>query len=84
MGLKERLLGVASEGKRPTLIIYWADSRQLLTYMEKLLLHQSAAVVSVTPREVLLQDLKSGRKVVVRGITDEHLPDGLHFFDSDS
>ena len=83
MGLRERLLGVASGGKRPTLVIYWADTHQLLTYMEKMLLHQSAAVVSVTPREVLLQDLKSGRKVVVRGLTDEHLPDSLHF-DSDS
>jgi hypothetical protein len=83
MGLRERLLGVAGGGKRPTLVIYWADTRKLLTYMERVLLHQSAAVISVTPLEVLLQDLKSGRKVVVRGITDEHLPEGL-YFDSES
>lgn len=74
MGLKERLLGVGADPKKATLVIYWADSRQLLTYTERNLLSAELVVVDLTPLEVLLQDLKTGRKIVVRGITDEHLP----------
>ncbi len=75
MGLKEKLLGVGSDPKNATLILYWADSQELLTYTERMMLSNlDTVVVDMTPQEVLLQDTKTGRKIVVRGITDEHLP----------
>lgn len=81
MGLKERLLGVGANIKRPTLVIYWADTLELLTHVERLFILSSVIVVDVTPLEVLLQEAKSGRKIVVRGITDEHLPHHLNGFE---
>lgn len=78
MGLKERLLGVHGFAKRPTLVIYWGDTRELLDHFERLtLLGGEYALVDVTPLEVLLQSLKTGRKVVIRGITDDALPDSV-------
>lgn len=85
MGIKERLLGVGNQEKVATLVIYWADTQELLTHMERTVLaNQSTVVVDMTPQEVLLQDTISGRKVVVRGITDEGLPKWVFGEDSES
>jgi hypothetical protein len=60
--------------KTPTMVIYWADTRIPLTYAERSQMDQTAIfVVAITPREVLLA-LPGGRKVVVRGVTDETAP----------
>lgn len=60
--------------KKPTVVIYWTDSRALLTYQEKRDLEFYGSVVAVTPQEVLLEDAKSGRKVAIRGTTDPYAP----------
>ena len=73
----DKLLGVKGYQKRPTLVIYWADTQELLTHRERLFISGDAIVVDVTPLEVLLKDKHSGRNVVVRGITDDHLPPNL-------
>lgn len=78
MGIKERLLGVGNQEKLATLVIYWADTQQLLTHMERTVLsNHTTTVVDMTPLEVLLQDTVTGRKVVVRGINDAGLPKWL-------
>lgn len=75
MGLKERLLGVAGDLKQATLVIYWADTQELLTHMERLVLsNEETVVVDMTPLEILLYDSLTGRKIVVRGINDSNLP----------
>lgn len=78
MGIKERLLGVGNQEKVATLVIYWADTQQLLTHIERTILsNRTTIVVDVTPLEVLLEDSVTGRKVVVRGINDDGLPKWL-------
>ena len=76
MGIKERLLGVVGSPKQATLAIFWADTRELLSHFERLVISSNdTVVVDITPLEVLLEDTKSKRKIVVRGITDSVLPD---------
>lgn len=60
--------------KHPTMVVYWADTRKLLTHMEMFCLCNNSEVVSVTPEEVLLLFLDSGRKVVIRGTGDPFAP----------
>lgn len=60
--------------KRPTLVIYWADTRRLLSHRERRDLEFGGTIVSVTPNEVLLENPLTGRKVVVRGTLDAHAP----------
>lgn len=59
--------------KKPSLVIYWADTRNLLTFSERKSLEQEGKLIAVTPLEVLLEH-ESGRKVVIRGITDMMAP----------
>lgn len=59
--------------KEPSLVIYWADTRALLTFAERRELEQEGVLVAVTPLEILIEH-SSGRKAVVRGITDFHAP----------
>lgn len=64
--------------KVPNLIIYWADTRSPLTHLERRNLELSARVVSLTPREVLLdvRDRDGGsRKVVICGLGAPGAPD---------
>jgi hypothetical protein len=60
--------------KKPTVVIYWTDSRALLSYQEKRDLEFYGSVIAVTPQEVLLEDAKTGRKVAIRGTTDPYAP----------
>jgi excinuclease UvrABC helicase subunit UvrB len=60
------------ELKVPTLVIYWADNRALLTHEERKSLEQRAVAVSITPREILLE--MKGRKVVVVSIVEPTAP----------
>lgn len=60
--------------KHPTLVIYWADDRSLLSYKEKKELEFYGSLIAVTPGEVLLQDARTGRKVAIRGLEDEFAP----------
>lgn len=60
--------------KKPTLVIYWADNRALLSYQEKRDLEFYGSIIAVTPQEVLMEDAKTGRKVAMRGVTDPHAP----------
>jgi hypothetical protein len=59
--------------KIPTMVIFWADSRIPLTYAERKEVEDSGTLISVTPREILIQ-AKHGRKVVVLGVTDPVAP----------
>lgn len=60
--------------KTPTLVIYWTDSRSLLSYQEKKDLEFYGTIIAVTTREILMEDKKSGRKVAIRGTADEFAP----------
>jgi hypothetical protein len=55
--------------KVPSLILFWADTRKLLTYPERKQIFGEVVLLSATPEEVLIQ-LDNGRKVVVVGVTD--------------
>jgi hypothetical protein len=60
--------------KVPTLIVYWADTREPLTYAERQAIETSEVLVlGMTPLEVLVQ-LAGGRRVVIRGLTDLAAP----------
>lgn len=70
-----RRMAAVSDRKIPTLAIYWADTRELLTHAERVELHRGAIVVSVTPREVLLETLDGRRLVAVCSVTDPGAPE---------
>lgn len=60
--------------KKPTLVVYWTDTRALLTYSERQSLEMEGMVISLTPSEILIADPVSGRKAAIRGTTDPHAP----------
>lgn len=60
--------------KVPTLVLYWVDTKELLSHRERRDLEFSGTLVAVTPLEVLIEDVRSGRKVAVRGVTDPYAP----------
>lgn len=65
---------VRSPSKRPTLIIYWADTRRPLTHREMNKIIGSTYIIDITPEEVLLLETETGRKVVIRGSHDPYAP----------
>lgn len=60
--------------KRPTLVIYWTDSRALLSYQERKDLEFYGQVVSVTPLEILVENPMTGRKAAIVGTSDKSAP----------
>lgn len=60
--------------KIPSVVIYWADTHELLNHMEMMDFAANAKVISITPMEILMEERTSKRKVVVRGITDAQAP----------
>ncbi len=60
--------------KNPTLVIFWADNSTLLTYKERKGIEQTGRVVSLTPHEVLLEDVATGRQIVIRKKGDRTSP----------
>lgn len=60
--------------QKSTIVIYWVDTKTPLTYLERKHVLDTAEVVSMTPQEVLLVDLRSNRKISVRGVTDLSAP----------
>ena len=57
-----------------TLIIYWTDTRVLLTYEERHSVMEDCRVISITPSEVLLTHTLSKRMIAVRGSQDPTAP----------
>lgn len=62
------------EQKIPNLVIYWADTRELLTYAERMAVIGGATLVDLTPLEILVMPRFTERVVVIRGITDSFAP----------
>ena len=62
------------ERKRPNLVIFWHDTRELLTHRELDAIRGAAFIVDVTPLETLLHVRNSNRKVVIRGVSDPAAP----------
>lgn len=61
--------------KKPTMVIFWGDTRQPLTHKEMQDLEFNATVVSVTPRAIVLEYRKGvDRRVVIYGTTDPAAP----------
>jgi hypothetical protein len=56
--------------RKPTLAVFWGDTRELLSDNEKREILQDATLESITPDEVLVRDVKSMRPVVITS-TDE-------------
>ncbi len=66
---------VRFEKKSPYLVLFWADTRELLTYDEQREVESKILVVTaMTPREVLLS-LEDGRRIVIQGILDPGAPE---------
>jgi hypothetical protein len=61
--------------KTPNMVIFWAETKKPLTHLERKALEFKAVVVSVTPREILLE-VQNGhaRKVIICGITAPDAP----------
>jgi len=57
----------------PTLAVFWADSRELLSKKERREFLPQAVLESITPNEVLLRDKSTGRLVVVTSIDEKNL-----------
>lgn len=75
----QKVLNQNTSGKKNvTLVIYWADTLVLLTYVERKNLEQIGRLVSLTPSEVLIDDPRNGRKVVVKRMGDPTAPGLLH------
>lgn len=60
--------------KTPSIVIYWADTKVPLNFRERKDLEFSSTVISVTPEELLLENMNNHRKVVIRGTTDPAAP----------
>jgi hypothetical protein len=58
----------------PTLVIYWGDTREVLSNNDRADLFHHSNVESVDFNEVLLRHWPTGRLVVVRGLGEK----GLH------
>lgn len=58
--------------KRPTLAVFWGDTRTLLSKRERDSVLGLASLESITPSEVLLRDRKTDRLIV---ITSKDEPD---------
>jgi hypothetical protein len=56
-----------------TLIIYWTDTRVLLSYEERHSVLEDCRVISITS-EVLLNHTRSGRMIAVCGSQDPMAP----------
>jgi hypothetical protein len=56
--------------RKPTLAVFWGDTRELLSEFEKKGLLQDATLESISPDEVLVRDVKSMRPIVITS-TDE-------------
>jgi hypothetical protein len=59
--------------KKPSLAVFWADTRVLLTYNERNELLRGALLESLTPMEVLLRDSKTGRLIAVTSTDESNL-----------
>lgn len=63
------------EKKYPYLVLFWADTRKLLTYDEQREVESKiVCITALTPREVLLS-LEDGRRIVIQGILDPDSPE---------
>jgi len=60
--------------KRPSMVLYWYDTRIPLTYKERQSVLMTAELIEFGPCEILIFDSASGRKVCVRGVTDPTAP----------
>jgi hypothetical protein len=64
---------VSANGKIPSLVLYWGETKEPLTFEERrTLFGRKAEILAATPEEVLLK--VGGKKLVVVGITDPHAP----------
>lgn len=70
----EKLVAQTSARKVPSMVIYWTDTKTLLTFEERQHIETHGTVLALTPLEVLFEDKVSGRKVAIRGLTDSHAP----------
>jgi hypothetical protein len=61
--------------KVPSLVIFWTDTRLVLSYREKKDIEFYGNVVSVTPFEVLIENPMTGRTASIRGVGDPHAPE---------
>lgn len=60
--------------QRSTLVIYWTDSRALLTYQERKDLEFYGQIVSVSPYEVVVENPFVGRRAAIVGEDDDTAP----------
>lgn len=59
----------------PSMILFWADSRALLSYSERQEIEQEyCKVVEFGPREILVEHPESKRLVCIRGVWDPTNP----------
>jgi hypothetical protein len=56
------------------MVIYWADTMVPLTWKERQNVLHAAELIYLGPLELVIQDASTGRKVLVKGITDPTAP----------
>jgi hypothetical protein len=59
--------------KKPTLAIFWGDTRELLTKQERADVLAYAVLESITPEEILLRDRKSSRLILITSVDEKRL-----------
>jgi hypothetical protein len=62
-----------SEEKKPTLAIFWGDTRELLSKRERDEVLASAVPESITPEEILLRDHRTQRLIIITSVDEGHL-----------
>ncbi len=63
----------AANGKIPSLVLFWGETKEPLTFEERRsLFGRKAEILAATPEEILLK--VGGKKLVVVGITDPNAP----------
>lgn len=62
-----------SNKKKPTLAIFWGDTRELLSKRERDDILFSAIPESITPEEILLRDRKSQRLIIITSVEEGRL-----------
>lgn len=61
------------EPRKPTLAVFWGDTRKLLSYKERLSVLPDIRLESMTPNEILLRDTRTMRPVVVTSVEEDGL-----------
>jgi hypothetical protein len=62
-----------SPTEKPTLAAYWADTRTILSYSERMTVLPNVHFESITPTEVLAREVKTNRLIIISSVEEDEI-----------